>query len=150
MMYSDRVSHVMVDNRKRDSNRQLLVGCSIVALGLCVMVLAIGEQDAQEEDSVHNLLAATKVSVTGKARQQALYDQGMEDEAAKQMRIAYATFLKGKDENTVGEYKSLNATLTDEQNALWDYADEMKAIETEVEAEAKQHKDEYSPKQPSE
>eukprot|EP00961_Rhodomonas_salina_P086966 1169656-Rhodomonas_salina.2 len=93
------------------------------------MVLAIGEQEnTQDEDSVHHLLAATKIQVTGAARQQALYDQGMEDEATKQMRIAYATFLKGKDENVVGEYKSLNSTLTDEQNALWDYVDEMKVL----------------------
>jgi len=59
------------------------------------------------------------------AKQQILYDSGMEDEAHKQMNIAYQTFMKGKDEGVLAEYDALNTTMTEEQDALVDYADEM-------------------------
>ena len=49
----------------------------------------------------------------------------MEDESTKHMHIAYQTFLKGQDEGVVAEYDALNATMTEEQDALVDYADEM-------------------------
>ena len=108
---------------------QVIAGLAIVALGLCAVLFAVGEQST-EDDSVRNLLQATKSRMPAiskmSARQQALYDSGMEDEAGKQMNIAYQTFMKAKDTNVVGEYDLLNSTLTEEQNALVDYADEMK------------------------
>ncbi len=58
-------------------------------------------------------------------KQQMLYDAGMEDESTKHMHIAYQTFLKGQDEGVVAEYDALNAAMTEEQDALVDYADEM-------------------------
>ena len=59
------------------------------------------------------------------SKQQILYDSGMEDEADKNMNIAYQTFMKGKDEGVLAEYDNLNATISEEQDALVDYADEM-------------------------
>ncbi|EKX53325.1 hypothetical protein GUITHDRAFT_133060 [Guillardia theta CCMP2712] len=165
-MYTDLVSPVPRE-RRESSNRQLVIrpsaahapslqviaGLAIVALGLCAVLFAVGEQST-EDDSVRNLLQATKSRMPDiskmSARQQALYDSGMEDEAGKQMNIAYQTFMKAKDSNVVGEYDLLNSTLTEEQNALVNYADEMKAIELEVANEAKEHKNQYSPKLPSE
>jgi len=104
-------------------------------LGLCAVVFAVGEQTQDDTDSVRNLLLATKASMPQlaslnklkhmSAKQQILYDSGMEDEAHKQMNIAYQTFMKGKDEGVLAEYDSLNATITEEQDALVDYADEM-------------------------
>lgn len=114
---------------------QVLAAACIVALGLCAVLFAVGEQ-AGEEDSVRNLLLATKASTSQLAaikkkvqlmspKQQMLYDSGMEDEAHKAMHIAYQTFMKAKDEGVLTEYDDLNATITEEQDALVDYADEM-------------------------
>ena len=99
------------------------------------MVFAVGEQTQDDTDSVRNLLLATKASMPQlaslnklkhmTAKQQILYDSGMEDEAHKQMNIAYQTFMKGKDEGVLAEYDALNTTMTEEQDALVDYADEM-------------------------
>ena len=82
-------------------------------------------------------------------KQQMLYDEGMEDEAHKQMNIAEQTFMKGKDEGVLQEYDALNQTITEEQDALSDYAAEMGAIQLEVENEAKEHAAEYTPILPS-
>jgi hypothetical protein len=99
------------------------------------VVFAVGEQTQDDTDSVRNLLLATRASMPQlaslnklkhmTAKQQILYDSGMEDEAHKQMNIAYQTFMKGKDEGVLAEYDALNTTMTEEQDALVDYADEM-------------------------
>jgi len=139
---------------------QVLAAACIVALGLCAVLFAVGEQ-AGEEDSVRNLLLATKASTSQLAaikhkvmqmnpKQQMLYDSGMEDEAHKAMHIAYQTFMKAKDEGVLTEYDDLNATITEEQDALVDYADEMAAIQLEVENEEKEHAAQYDPQLPSE
>merc|ERR1712230_250029 len=140
---------------------------------LLVVVFAIGQT---EDDSVRNLLTATKAYAAPHKvklakltydthrstqlamlnrlshmtpKQQMLYDQGMEDEAHKQMNIAEQTFMKAKDDGVLSEYDAMNATLTEEQDALTDYADEIGAIQLEVENEAKEHAAQYSPILPS-
>jgi hypothetical protein len=113
-----------------------MVAVALIAVGLCAVAFAAGEQS--EEDSVTNLLMSTKFKASTpqqlamlnklnkmNPKQQMLYDEGMEDEAHKQMNIAYQTFMKGKDEGVLAEYDALNATVTEEQDALVDYADEM-------------------------
>jgi len=112
-----------------------LAGLAIVGLGLCAVLFAVGEESEGDTDSVRNLLLATKASMPQlanlnrlkhmTAKQQILYDSGMEDEADKNMNIAYQTFMKGKDEGVLAEYDNLNATISEEQDALVDYADEM-------------------------
>ena len=116
---------------------QILAALAVVGLGLCAVVFAAGEQQSEDDtSSVRNLLAATRASITPMlamkiklshmtVKQQMLYDAGMEDESTKHMHIAYQTFLKGQDEGVVAEYDALNATMTEEQDALVDYADEM-------------------------
>merc|ERR1712216_929925 len=144
--------------------------CAVVgALALLVVVFAIGQT---EDDSVRNLLTATKAYAAPhkiklakltydthrstqlamhnrlshmNPKQQMLYDEGMEDEAHKQMNIAEQTFMKGQDEGVLEEYDALNQTITEEQDALSDYAAEMGAIQLEVENEAKEHAAEYTP-----
>jgi len=159
MMYTQLVTPVPAEQPKsRFNSRQVLAAACIVALGLCAVLFAVGEQ-AGEEDSVRNLLLATKASTTQLAamkkvmmtpKQQMLYDSGMEDEAHKAMHIAYQTFMKAKDEGVLTEYDDLNATITEEQDALVDYADEMAAIQLEVENEEKEHAAQYDPQLPSE
>ena len=113
-----------------------MAALAVVGLGLCAVVFAAGEQSEDDTSSVRNLLAATRASITPMlamknklshmtVKQQMLYDAGMEDESTKHMHIAYQTFLKGQDEGVVAEYDALNATMTEEQDALVDYADEM-------------------------
>ena len=138
-----------------------------------MVVFAIGQT---EDDSVRNLLTATKAYAAPhkiklakltydthrstqlamlnrlshmNPKQQMLYDQGMEDEAHKQMNIAEQTFMKGQDEGVLQEYDALNQTITEEQDALSYYAAEMGAIQLEVENEAKEHAAEYTPILPS-
>jgi len=142
------------------NNRKLMVAVALIAVGLCAVAFAAGEQS--EEDSVTNLLMSTKFKASTpqqlamlnklnkmNPKQQMLYDEGMEDEAHKQMSIAYQTFMKGKDEGVLAEYDALNATVTEEQDALVDYADEMGAIQLEVANEAKEHAAQYTPILPS-
>jgi hypothetical protein len=160
-MYTQLVTPVPAEQPKsRFNSRQVLAAACIVALGLCAVLFAVGEQ-AGEEDSVRNLLLATKASTSQLAaikkkvqlmspKQQMLYDSGMEDEAHKAMHIAYQTFMKAKDEGVLTEYDDLNATITEEQDALVDYADEMAAIQLEVENEEKEHAAQYDPQLPSE
>lgn len=155
------------------NSRKVFVGAVVGALALLVVVFAIGQT---QDDSVRNLLTATKAYAAPHKiklakltydthgstqlamlnrlshmtpKQQMLYDEGMEDEAHKQMNIAEQTFMKGKDEGVLEEYDALNQTITQEQDALSDYAAEMGAIQLEVENEAKEHAAEYTPILPS-
>merc|ERR1719163_1165856 len=139
MMYTQPEVGAEVADRQARNSRKYAAGLAIVALGLCAVVFAIAEDSTT--GSVRNLLLETK--------EQMLYDQGMEDEAHKQMNIAEQTFMKAKDDGVLSEYDAMNATLTEEQDALTDYADEMGAIQLEVENEAKEHAAQYSPILPS-
>ena len=133
---------------------QILAALAVVGLGLCAVVFAAGEQQSEDDtSSVRNLLAATRASITPMlamkiklshmtVKQQMLYDAGMEDESTKHMHIAYQTFLKGQDEGVVAEYDALNATMTEEQDALVDYADEM-GVRLLLQSTFHWHSDEY-------
>jgi hypothetical protein len=166
-MYTQPEVGAEVADRQARNSRKYAAGLAIVALGLCAVVFAIAEDSTT--GSVRNLLLETKAKVErpeivrpssqqlallGRLghltpKQQMLYDQGMEDEAHKQMNIAEQTFMKAKDDGVLSEYDAMNATLTEEQDALTDYADEMGAIQLEVENEAKEHAAQYSPILPS-
>jgi len=95
------------------------------------------------------MLAARQASL-GFGREQSLYDESMEDEAAKQAAIAYATFVKSDDgipshggQNLTAIYDDFADKITAAQNATLEYQDEMKVVEGEVKFENDEHKNQY-------
>merc|ERR1711970_1508534 len=110
-----------------------------------------------EDDSVRNLLTATKAyAAPHKIKLAKLtYDTHRSTQLAMLNRLSHMNpkqqmlYDEGKDEGVLEEYDALNQTITEEQDALSDYAAEMGAIQLEVENEAKEHAAQYTPILPS-
>jgi hypothetical protein len=147
-MYSPVGSEEVVE-APRQYSRSTLIAVSVATLVLCATIAAVVTQDTQNESSIHNLmLAARQASLGFVGREQSLYDESMEDEAAKQASIAYATFVKSDDGNpdhgnVTGIYDDFADKIADAQNSTLEYQDEMKVVEGEVKFEADEHKAQY-------